>query len=98
MADATRAQRGADYNLLYGMLALQMNFVGREALLAAMQAWVFDKARPLGQVLQEQGQLSPEQRQALDQLLAGHLQAHDDDPHKSLAAVALPGTLRDDLC
>jgi hypothetical protein len=97
MPDASPGQRGADCNLLYGMLALQMNFVSRDGVLAAMQAWVFDKARPLGQVLQEQGQLTPERRQALDQLLAAQLQAHDGDAHKSLAAVALPGTLRDDL-
>ena len=98
MPDARPGQRGADCNLLYGMLALQMNFVSRDGLLAAMQAWVFDKARPLGQVLQEQGQLTPERRQALDHMLAEHLKAHDGDPHKSLAAVVLPGTLRDDLC
>jgi eukaryotic-like serine/threonine-protein kinase len=97
MPDATPSRRGADCNLLYGMLALQMNFVGRDALLAAMQAWVFDKARPLGQILQERGQLTPERRQALDHMLAEHLKAHDDDPHKSLAAVALPDALRDDL-
>src|SRR5262245_46425245 len=97
MPDARPGQRGADCNLLYGMLALRMNFVSRDALLAAMQAWVFDKARPLGQLLEEQGQLTPERRQVLDHLLAEHLKAHDGDPHRSLAAVALPGTLRDDL-
>ena len=93
MADARPGQSGADCNLLYGMLALQMNFVSRDGVLAAMQAWVFDKSRPLGQVLQEQGLLTPERRQALDQLLAAHLQANDGDPHQSLAAVALPATL-----
>src|SRR6516162_4581790 len=98
MPDAAPTPRGADANLLYGMLALQMNFVGRDALLAAMQAWVFDKARPLGQILQEQGQLTPERRQALDHLLAEHLKTHNDDPHQSLAAVAVPDALRDDLC
>jgi serine/threonine-protein kinase len=98
MLDATAGRRGADCNLLYGMLALQMNFVGRDALLAAMQAWVFDKARPLGQILQEQGRLTPERRQALDSMLAEHLKAHDDDAHKSLSAVAVPGGVRDDLC
>jgi WD40 repeat protein len=97
MADARPGQSGADCNLLYGMLALQMNFVSRDGVLAAMQAWVFDKSRPLGQVLQEQGLLTPERRQALDQLLAAHLQANDGDAHQSLAAVALPATLRDDL-
>lgn len=91
------ARRGADANLLYGMLALQMNFVGRDALLGAMQAWVFAKAKSLGQILEEQGRLTSERRQALDQILAEHLKAHDDDAPKSLAALALPGDLRNDL-
>jgi WD40 repeat protein len=97
MPDAAATSRGADANLLYGMLALQMNFVGRDALLAAMQAWVFDKARPLGQILQEQGCLTPERRQVLDRVLAEHLKAHDGDPHRSLAAAAVPDALRDEL-
>jgi WD40 repeat protein len=98
MPDATGNRRGADCNLLYGMLALQMNFVNRDALLAAMQTWVFDKARSLGQILQEQGRLTPERRQALDHVLAEHLRAHHHDAHKSLTAVAMPGDVRDELC
>jgi WD40 repeat protein len=97
MSDAPAGRHGADDNLLYGMLALQMNFVGRDALLAAMQAWVFDKSKPLGQILQEQGRLTPERRQALDQILAEHLRAHDDDAHQSLRAMSVPDALRDDL-
>jgi WD40 repeat protein len=98
MSDPPAGRHGADDNLLYGMLALQMNFVGRDALLAAMQAWVFDKSKPLGQILQEQGRLTPERRQALDQILAEHLKAHDDDAHQSLRAMSVPDGLRDDLC
>src|SRR6516165_2168554 len=77
----------ADHNLLYGMLALQMNFVSREALLAAMQAWVFDRTRPLGELLQQQGQLTAERRQALDAMLAEHLGAAGApaDPEATLA-------------
>ena len=97
MPDAAPTPRGADANLLYGMLALQMNFVGRDALLAAMQAWAFDKVRSLGQILQEQGQLTLERRLALDQMLAEHLRAYDGPPHTSLAAAAVPGPLRDEL-
>ena len=47
----------ADRNLLFGILALQMDFISRDALIAAMNAWVLDKAKPLGQVLHEQGAL-----------------------------------------
>jgi WD40 repeat protein len=75
----------ADHNLLYGMLALQMNFVSRDALLAAMQAWVFDKTRPLGELLQQQGQLTAERRQVLDAMLAEHLAAGGPaDPEATL--------------
>src|ERR1700678_1030092 len=36
----------ADCNLLLGILALQMDFIDRDALIAAMHAWVLDKSRP----------------------------------------------------
>ena len=40
------AEAEADRNLLFGILALQNNFIDRDALLAAFNAWVADKARP----------------------------------------------------
>ena len=49
----------ADRNLLFGILALQMDFIGRDALIAAMHAWVLDKAKPLGDILVEQRALDP---------------------------------------
>ena len=36
----------ADRNLLFGILALQMDFVTRDQLVAAMNAWVLDQALP----------------------------------------------------
>ena len=33
----------ADRNLVFGLLALQMDFVTREQLLDAMHAWMLDK-------------------------------------------------------
>src|ERR1700722_18920789 len=78
----------ADRNLLFGILALQMDFIRRDALIAAMHAWVLDKARPLGQILLEQGQLTAERLQMLDMLVAEHLKAHGHDAERSLAALA----------
>ena len=47
MTDATRNRRGADCNLLYGMLALQMNFVSRDGLLTSCsEAEPFGHNRP----------------------------------------------------
>jgi len=36
----------ADRNLLFGILALQMDFISREQLISAMHAWVLDKGKP----------------------------------------------------
>jgi eukaryotic-like serine/threonine-protein kinase len=40
-----------DRNLLFGVLALQMDFLDRDTLLAALQAWAFDKTHSLGDIL-----------------------------------------------
>ena len=79
----------ADRNLLFGILALQMDFITRDALVAAMHAWVLHKDRPLGQVLCEQGALTAADHALLDGLVQRHLQKHGDDPQRSLAALPL---------
>jgi hypothetical protein len=35
-------------NLLFGVVALRMDFAGRDALIAAMHAWLLDRAKPRG--------------------------------------------------
>jgi hypothetical protein len=78
----------SDRNLLFGIFALQVNFVHRDALLAAMNDWVRDKKKSLGQVLLEKGQLTASQVDAIDAVLAEHLKKHDNDVEKSLQAMA----------
>src|SRR5262249_24413661 len=87
----------ADRNLLFGILEVQMDFVGRDALIAAMHAWVLERSRPLGRILVEQQAVSPARHDLLEQLLDEHLAAHDGDAGKSLAAVGGVGPIRDDL-
>ena len=91
MPDAPPGQRGADCNLLYGMLALQMNFVGRDALLAAMQAWVFDKTQTLGHVLTKQQVLAQDMHDLIEALVQKHLAQHGNDAAKSLEAISSAG-------
>jgi serine/threonine-protein kinase len=62
-----------------------------------MNAWVLDKARPLGEVMCALGNLSPERLHLLDALVAEHLQAHHGDPQRSLAALAPPSSIRQAL-
>jgi eukaryotic-like serine/threonine-protein kinase len=87
----------ADRNLLFGILALQMDFVTRDALIAAMNAWVLEKSRPLGEVLVGLGALSASRRDLLEGLVREHLGQHGDDPQRSLAALGSTTTVREAL-
>jgi len=39
------SQPSTDRNLLFGILALQMDFISRDALIKAMHTWVLDKTK-----------------------------------------------------
>jgi serine/threonine protein kinase len=78
----------ADRNLLLGILALQMDFITRDALIAAMNAWVLDKARTLGEILLSQRAIDPADLAALEQMVARHVARHGGDPEQSLAALS----------
>jgi hypothetical protein len=78
----------ADRNLLFGILAVQLDFVSKDALIGAMNAWLLDKSRPLGVILREQGQLSAECSQLLAALVTEHLKQHGYDPQQSLATLS----------
>jgi tetratricopeptide (TPR) repeat protein len=86
-----------DRNLLFGILALQMDFVSRDALVAAMHAWVLAKDRPLGDLLAEQGALDDDAHALLEALVRKHLALHDNDAAQSLAALSSLGPARHDL-
>src|SRR5262245_44923174 len=93
MPEPTPPRPASDRNLLFGILALQMDFIGREQLIAAMSAWVLDKAKPLGETLQGQGALSEADRATLDALVERHLARHGGDPERSLASVGPAGAV-----
>src|SRR5262249_54537867 len=100
MPDPTPSRPASDRNLLFGILALQMDFIGRDALIAAMGAWILDKAKSLGQILQGQGALAEDERAALETLVDKHLRKHGGDPERSLASVESAdavGSVREEL-
>jgi tetratricopeptide (TPR) repeat protein/tRNA A-37 threonylcarbamoyl transferase component Bud32 len=92
-----RMRSAADYNLLFGILALQNNFVSREALVDAFNAWVADRSRPLAQVLSDRGHLDPARAALLEALAREHLKLHGGDPQESLVAVSSLGSAREAL-
>jgi eukaryotic-like serine/threonine-protein kinase len=87
----------ADRNLLFGILALQMNFVSRDALIAAMHAWVLQKSTPLGQILLTQNALRADTHALLEALVQKHLELHGGNAQKSLAAVSSLGSARQQI-
>lgn len=91
------SQPSADRNLLFGILALQMDFITREQLIAAMKGWVFDKKRSLGEILVSQKALDREHCILLDALVTQHIARHDNQPEKSLTAVRGYDEVRRDL-
>ena len=87
----------SDRNLLFGMLALQMDFITREQLLAGMQAWVLAKEISLAEHLIGTGALQPEDRQLLEPLLDAHVRRHAGSPEQSLASLRSLDSLRGEL-
>ena len=86
-----------DRNLLVGMLALQMDFITRDQLIAGLQSWVQDKSRPLEDLLHQAGALDDDLRNLVANLADRHLRQHGGDPQRSLAALTPPPALTDVL-
>src|SRR5262249_4003040 len=97
MSDPTPSRPNADRNLLLGILALQMDFISRDALIAAMNAWVLEKSKPLGHILYELGDLRAEERALLEALVEQHVLRHGNDPAQSLASLSSLSSVRLDL-
>ncbi|MBY0523723.1 MAG: tetratricopeptide repeat protein [Gemmataceae bacterium] len=91
------AKVDSDRNLLFGILALQMDFISRDALIRAMSAWAVEKTQPLGQILVQQGALREDARALLEPLVRKHLEMHDNDAEKSLVAVGTVSAVCEDL-
>jgi hypothetical protein len=69
----------ADRNLLFGILALQANLISSDALISAMNAWVVDKAKPIGQILVDGEALRAGDRDLLEAMARRHLELHGGD-------------------
>jgi serine/threonine-protein kinase len=87
----------ADRNLLLGILAQQMDFVTRDAFLAAMNDWTSRKETSLAELLVERGELPGSRRDLLEALVDEHIRVHSDDAAQSLAALSSIGSVLDEL-
>jgi serine/threonine protein kinase len=87
----------SDRNLLVGILAIQLDFIRRDQLIAAMHAWVLEKKTPLEELLERQGAVDRRTRKLLEDLVERHLEAHENDAEKSLGAVSSIGSVKGEL-
>jgi serine/threonine protein kinase/WD40 repeat protein/tetratricopeptide (TPR) repeat protein len=87
----------SEKNLLLAFLALQMDFISREQFLSAMQVWVADKSKSLVSILADQRTLTADLQQLLSALVEKHLERHEGDPEKSLAAISSIPDVRGEL-
>jgi WD40 repeat protein/serine/threonine protein kinase len=90
-----KASDHADPNLVFGILALQLELVSVRDLVAAMNSWMLDKEKPLGQILVDQGSLEDEVRTTLNTLVGKYLDRHPDDQGEYLRRFPALAELRE---
>jgi len=76
--------RSTDHQLLFGVLALQMDFLSPEQFAEACTVWASHKAKPLPEILAERGWLQPEDVGVIEKLLARRVARHAGDVSATL--------------
>jgi serine/threonine-protein kinase len=84
----------ADRNLLFGVLALQLELLEPARFAEACSAWATRRDTPLADLLVERGWLTVEDRAEVDRLLERKLQRHGGDARAGLAEAATPEARR----
>jgi hypothetical protein len=87
----------SDRNLLFGILALRMDFITRDGLIDGMQAWTPAKTQSLGKVLVDRELMPQSQRELLEPLVDAHIAQHGGDAPQSLQGLSSVGVAVFDL-
>ncbi len=77
-----------DRNLLFGVIALQLDILDQSQFAEACAVWALHMGRPMADLLEERGWITPEDRQEITRNLERKLRKHRGDVHASLAAAA----------
>src|SRR5436189_3385696 len=84
-------------NLLFGVLAAQLDFISVDQFVSGMEAWIRDKPQRLGEILVDTGAITQSSREILEALVEKHLALHGNQLDRSLASVTLADSTRDRL-
>ncbi len=87
----------ADRHLLFGLLALQHEFIDKRQLVAAFGAWIADRDKSLDEILVGQQALKPQVRDMLTLLVDQHVANRGGDVAASLRSISSAGPVRDEL-
>ena len=88
------ATTSADRNLLFGVLAVQMGLVSRDAMIAATSRWALDKTQPLAEVFVRLGSLTVEQVSLVEAAVSQQMASHAGDPRQTLESLDAYATVR----
>ena len=83
-------------NLIFAGLGLQLGLIRKDQVIRAFTDLLFDKARPLGEILVAQNGLTEEQRKIIDAAVEAHIQQEGDEA-KALASLNNVKDLGSDL-
>ena len=86
----------AEHNLIFAGLGLQLGIITKDKVIRAFTEWLFDKARPLGEILVHQKSITPEQRKTLESAVEAHIQQEGGE-QKALASLNHVKDLENDL-
>ncbi len=71
----------SDQGVLFGILALQANYIDRDTFVDAIRVWAIDRSKPLAHVLSEHGKLPVQRQVMLEALVEEQLAADADKRH-----------------
>ncbi|RLS85952.1 MAG: hypothetical protein DWI06_00800 [Planctomycetota bacterium] len=75
---------------------MQLGIIAKDKVIRAFTEWLFDKTRPLGEILVHQKAITPEQRKTLESAVTAHIQQEGGE-QKALASLNHVKDLESDL-
>ncbi len=87
----------SDRQLLFGLLALQNEFIDQRQLLSAVGNWIADRSQPFDSVLVQQRFIHESDRALLSALVDRFIAARGGDVAASLQALSSIGSVREEL-
>ena len=77
-----------DVNLLFGVIAMQLDFIDSDQFAQGCAFWSTDKSKSLGEILEDRGWLTEADRKTLEETVKRKLDKNDGDIMHTLSVVA----------